>query len=272
MSVGNSAGSGYSSPVISFGSFDRDEEHALSDSCCSDPQLVPPPLPDSQEAVRRTRRRSYQPLEYWRHEQRPEAPLPEHGRDAVLTIVRARNASSALNALSALDLSPISPRSNTWSPTSTSPRIDSASPPAESRGAPLEFVTIGSLVPDKLLFASAPRKPRLKLAEAAGRLTLPARDSALPLVEQEEGHREESQQNKENAKQNLLNQQSKPLVPRAKKRSSAGAGLHSRRSQPLASRFSSRPPMCTGTPLAPRGEDEERDCQQFVNAAVNRAF
>ena len=225
MSAGDSAGSGYSSPVISFGSFDRDEEHALSDSCRSDPQPVPPP--DSQ-AVRRTRRRSYQPLEYWRHEQRPELPLLEHGRDAVQSRGRAGNASSALNALSDLDLSPISPRSNTWSPTTTSPRIDSASPPAESRGAPLEFVTIGSLVPDKLLFASAPRKPRLKLAEA-GRLTLPACDSALPPVEQEEGHREESQQNKENVKQNLLNQRRKP----PQKRSSAGAGLHLGRSQPL---------------------------------------
>ena len=235
MSAGDSAGSGYSSPVISFGSFDRDEEHALSDSCRSDPQPVPPP--DSQ-AVRRTKRRSYQPLEYWRHEQRPELPLVEHGRDAVQsrglgTIAVAKAApggpaSSALNALSSLDLSPISPRSNTWSPTTTSPRIDSASPPAESRGAPLEFVTIGSLVPDKLLFASAPRKPRLKLAEA-GRLTVPACDSALPPVEQEEGHREESQQNKENVKQNLLNERRKP----PQKRSSAGAGLHLGRSQPL---------------------------------------
>jgi hypothetical protein len=224
MSAGDSAGSGYSSPVISFGSFDRDEEHALSDSCRSDPQPVPPP--DSQ-AVRRSRRRSYQPLEYWRHEQRPELPLLEHGRDAVQSRGRALNG-RALNALSALDPSPISPRSNTCSPTSTSPPIDSASPPAESRGAPLEFVTIGSLVPDKLLFASAPRKPRLKLAEA-GRLTVPACDSALPPVEQEEGHREESQQNKENVKQNLLNERRKP----PQKRSSAGAGLHLGRSQPL---------------------------------------
>ena len=174
----NEACSGDSSPIISFGSLDEEPErsdspafrsvHAeqvLSDRACGPVALQPEP------AARRTRRLSHPPLEFWRHEQRPAAPLAEPARTPM--------SSFQLSALGALELSPISPRSNTWSPT-RSPLIDSPAQPAELRGlvGPHQLVSINRLLPDHLLFPPASRRrareapkpaPFATAADCAGR-------------------------------------------------------------------------------------------------------